>query len=193
MDLIEALCQCKHIFRRIQEFVHESGTGGNTADPFYQSTGVLSVPTLYSIGTPNHITNLQMRLPCFSVAAFFGAIHCVGWSHKIHFSSVVAALLWRITSAVITGVPLIWTSYFLLDYAYAVTRCNMVVNGSESGSFIRLHWTLERTFRYISLLTIPFYIISRIILLVLAFLELRNIPPGALATARWANVLPFIH
>ena len=154
--------------------------------PFHVEPGPsMKVPTFYSIPADSDIATFQMMWTSFSIAALFGAIHCAGWSAKIHFSSHIASLLWRISSTFITVSPFIWSGIFVLAYAEKI---------SVSDSFLGMTYDILGTlFVLFTIFTIPFYIFSRIILLGLAFAELRAIPPGALGTIAWANVLPFIH
>jgi len=77
-----------------------------------------------------------------------------------------------------------------LYFSFVYAALNPV---SMPAAIFRYSKALSDTFKYISIFTIPLYILSRTILLILAFIELRDIPPGALDTIKWANVLPFIH
>jgi len=57
----------------------------------------------------------------------------------------------------------------------------------------RVYTSFMLLFVAISFLSIPLYIVSRMILLVLAFVELGNVPPGALAPVQWIHYVPFIY
>ncbi|KAF4616267.1 hypothetical protein D9613_008310 [Agrocybe pediades] len=149
-------------------------------------SALTSVPTFYSVQAGSPAAYLQMLLSSFSAAALFGSIHCIGWSSKIVFTSHVASLAWRIASVAITASPVVWCLGFVFGY-YSE---EIFVHGS----------VLERMFFYftvlcafVSAVTIPMYIVARLTLLVLAFVELRHVPPGVLDNIPWANVLPFIH
>jgi len=165
----------------LSDYGHE-----NISDPLNtQQTPIMKVPTFYSIDTGDGLDAFQMIWASFSIAALFGAIHCAGWSSKILFSSHATSLLWRISSTIITGSPLVWILFAVFVYAF---------NESEPGSFSeKVYQILWMAFAILSILTIPLYIISRIILLILAFVELQDLPPRALATIQWANFVPFIH
>ena len=85
----------------------------------------------------------------------------------------------------ITGTPLVWTLLFVFGYAG---------NKSENDSLSeQVYGFLSGLFLHLTFISIPFYIICRIVLLTLAFVELRDLPPGTLATIQWANFVPFIH
>jgi len=186
VELRDAICQSKYILRRIREFLTDNGAAQTSMQGLDSlKPGAISVPTFFSIATKASHDDLKLRLPCFAIAAVFGIIHCVGWSTKIHFSSRVAALLWRISSGILTGSPLMWSLYFIFVYIFWTSK-------TDSTSEI-IYLALQNVFKYISIFTIPFYIISRIVLIVLAFVEFRDPPPGALANLQWADILPFIH
>jgi hypothetical protein len=71
-------------------------------------TSSLSVPTFYSGAVDGK--NLKTEdfigtMANLSLGCIFGAIHCIAWSFK--FQSHAEQLIWRISSAVVTGVPLL--------------------------------------------------------------------------------------
>ncbi|KAF9566572.1 hypothetical protein CPC08DRAFT_758904 [Agrocybe pediades] len=158
-------------------------------DPYdvLDDSTVPTVPSFYSVPADSEVAYLQMGLASFSAAALFGSIHCIGWSSKIVFASHAASLAWRIASVVITASPAVWCLLFVYAYAGAAEGC-------EDGCVAEdACYHLEQTWFYVSMAIIPLYIASRLVFLVLALVELRHIPPGALASIQWANVLPFIH
>ncbi|KAF4616957.1 hypothetical protein D9613_008728 [Agrocybe pediades] len=147
----------------------------------------MKVPAFYysrvvtSVDSPTVLNEIGS----FFVAALFGAIHCAGWSDKMTFHTHTVSLLWRISSVIITGFPLLWISVFIsLHIDDAILGGQVLANVNEA---------LMIVLGYLSLFSIPFYIIARTILLILAFMELRYVPQGALNNIPWANVLPFIH
>ncbi|KAF9555618.1 hypothetical protein CPC08DRAFT_820979 [Agrocybe pediades] len=171
------------LFRRIEEILSSGDVGSiNRSDHL----AVTSVPSFYAIMGNSTITvDLAMFLTNFFAAALFGSIHCIGWSSKIVFASHAASLAWRIASAVITADPVVWCTASV--FAYARAKC-------KHGSMLsRIYYYMAMPFVVVTVVTIPVYIIARLALLVLALVELRHIPPGALANIQWANVLPFIH
>jgi len=87
--------------------------------------------------------------------------------------------------SIITGSPLAWCLTFVFGYAS---------DEYDDDTFAhRFDDCLASFFVIMTYITFSLYILSRIILIVLAFVELRNIPPGALAPIQWVNILPFIH
>ncbi|KAF9536000.1 hypothetical protein CPC08DRAFT_88580 [Agrocybe pediades] len=171
---------CKHVLVCIAELTAISPPrvypGSMKVPAFYYSEGVTSMDR-------RSVVRNQIR--SFLVAAVFGAIHCAGWSDKIIFHTRTVSLLWRISSVIITGLPLLWISLLISSQiGHADLDSEVLENANE---------VLMRVTYLLSFYSIPFYIIARIILLILTFVELRYIPEGALKNIPWANVLPFIH
>ncbi|KAF9566567.1 hypothetical protein CPC08DRAFT_758899 [Agrocybe pediades] len=152
---------------------------------FRLSTSSTEVPIFYSFRPSSELTIVQMRLASFSIAALFGGIHCVGWSSKIVFHTHAASLLWRISSVVIPASPLVWIMLFAVGYA------NLEYPGGNC--LRRMYLFLGFVSMVFTALSIPIYVLSRVTLLIVAFVELRDVPQGALDNLQWANVLPFIH
>ena len=108
--------------------------------------------------------NLIMLL----VGICFGAIHCIAW----HFSLPTHAelLMWRISSVAITVVPInIFWGFILGSYS---------MNYTVEIILILPHVTL--------------YILARAVTLVLAFISLKDLPPGAYETVYWTTFIPHI-
>ncbi|KAF9543752.1 hypothetical protein CPC08DRAFT_800418 [Agrocybe pediades] len=161
--------------------------GYNGTDPFEVpgDSAVTSVPSFYAVLVDSDAAKLQTVLTSLSAAVLFGSIHCIGWSSKIVFTSHAASLAWRIASATITASPVVWYITVIFSYAYAASKDGSVLE--------RMFDYLRYLCYYVLIVTIPVYIVSRLVLLVLAFVKLRHVPPGALANIHWANELPFIH
>ena len=104
------------------------------------------------------------------VGAVFGGIHCVGWF--FNFPSSAEAMLWRVSSAVLTGIaflsPII---IFFLAYLSTVQEYFSVA---------------------LSTIFILVYVVSRLLLVVEAFISLRHLTPGMLALVKWTSFLPHI-
>ncbi|KAF4616387.1 hypothetical protein D9613_008673 [Agrocybe pediades] len=149
-------------------------------------SAVTSVPIFYSVPADSDAAYLKIALTSFSAAAaLFGCIHCIGWSSRIVFTSHVASLAWRIASVVITASPVVWC----LGIAFAYVRGVEVYRPALE----EILYCLGLSGYYVTAVTILMYIAARLVLLVLALAELRDVPPGALASIQWVDVLPFIH
>ncbi|KAF9554215.1 hypothetical protein CPC08DRAFT_713102 [Agrocybe pediades] len=115
----------------------------------------------------------------------FGAIYCFGgWSDKIVFHTRTTSLLWRMSSVIITAFPLVHMSPMIFVLVFKTRKVTEMPTSCIP---------LIGISAWLVLFSIPLYLIARIILLILAFVELRYVPQGALNTISWANALPFIH
>ena len=139
------------------------------------NTGDMKVPTFYSLRQ----TGEEMAYVFFMsvVGVVFGAIHCAGW--YFNFPSSYEAMLWRVCSAVLTGIafllpPLVSLSFFL-------SRTYDLFNS-------RLIYRLAAFFIIILLA----YVASRLLLLVEAFISLRYLTPEMLALVKWTSFIPHI-
>ncbi|KDR70363.1 hypothetical protein GALMADRAFT_76245 [Galerina marginata CBS 339.88] len=133
--------------------------------------GAMGVPMYYT----SHLTGLGLSAeqeeaytyasltlghPLASLGIILGAYHCLGWDFS--FPSLIEANIWRISSAVITGVWVIIPD---------LLRCLPF---------------------YFTVAALPFYILARLALLVVALTTLRDLPPEALETVKWTLFLPHI-
>ncbi len=106
-----------------------------------------------------------------AAGVIFGAIHCAAWS--FHFPSHTELLLWRISSAAITAVPVLifvaTGAVVLLDYD--VVFYPLIVLLVISGLL---------------------YVAARAITVVLAFMTLASLPIGAFQTVHWTTLIPHV-
>ncbi|KZP09486.1 hypothetical protein FIBSPDRAFT_759935 [Athelia psychrophila] len=102
----------------------------------------------------------------------FGAIHCAAWSFA--FPSHAEKLIWRIASIALVGVPAIYI--FLLGLWARKLKSRKAIT----------------ILLLVLLIRIPFYILARMVLLVLAFTTLRSLPLAALETVQWTTLIPHI-
>ena len=107
------------------------------------------------------------------VGVVFGGIHCVG-SWFFNFPSSDEAMLWRVSSAVLTG-----TAFLLPIF---LTFVGLFFEISKSSS------------HFIAVLSIilQVYVVSRLFLLVEAFISLRHLTSGMLALVKWTSFIPHI-
>jgi hypothetical protein len=129
------------------------------------------IPTFYpsmSIGWNSANTDSLLMISIASIAVVFGAIHCIAWPFP--FPSDTERILWRVSSVVITSLPI--TAIPLL-----------VLLGRIAGS-----WADVIRLVIVGLSVV--YVISRIFLLVLAFLTLRALPPDAYRSVQWTALIP---
>ena len=117
------------------------------------------------------IANLIVLL----VGFYFGAIHCVAWFFS--FPTRVELLIWRISSAAITAVPI----YIIFVFNFAGLLENMDLKKYR-----------KNVLHFGPLSAVIPYIIARAFTLVLVFTSLRDLPPGAYETVNWTTFIPHI-
>ncbi|KIM41102.1 hypothetical protein M413DRAFT_445824 [Hebeloma cylindrosporum] len=130
---------------------------------------VLRVPTFYSAKNDDVEYDLVPLALAACVSIVFGAIHCIAWS--FHFATWHERWLWRISAIFISGLPISVFATVVLN--------DLLINMGPFGKLI--------FYPQISL-----YIIARIILLVLPFVALRALPPGAYVQLNWISFIPHI-
>ncbi|KDR79733.1 hypothetical protein GALMADRAFT_61863 [Galerina marginata CBS 339.88] len=137
--------------------------------------GAMGVPTFYA---PRILSEFEVGWEGFPLAfAFpfvgilFGAIHLAGWNFS--FPSLIEANIWRVSSSLITSVPVI----FVVFEIYAgFSMPDFVV------SFIIVVLSAA----------LLLYIVARLALLVVALTTLRDLPLEALSAVEWTSFLPHI-
>ena len=134
--------------------------------------GDMKVPTFYS---PRKIGNEVVYVFSMSViGVVFGGIHCAGWF--FNFPSNDEAMLWRVSSAVLTGVVFLLPLFIYL--------------------LVTVEEVLPDSFRWLGLViaisATVVYVVSRLLLLVEAFISLRHLTPGMLALVKWTSFIPHI-
>ena len=138
-----------------------------TSDDF--NTAGMNVPTFYCTDTEIGRDTIAYAFCIPVVGVVFGGIHCVGW--YFDFPSSAEALLWRVSSAVLTGIAFLLPPLFLL----------------VGGNLDNL-WLISAIF----VIILQVYLVSRLLLLVEAFISLRHLTPGMLALVKWTSFIPHI-
>ena len=88
----------------------------------------MKIPTFYA--AESELENLDgvARVICMSmVGVIFGGIHCIGWF--FNFPSSDEAMLWRVSSAVLTGIAFLFPILF--------TFMGFLLMGSNSGNSLQ--------------------------------------------------------
>ncbi len=112
------------------------------------------------------------RLPAFLFGIFacgFGGLHCLAWNSS--FPTPAEQLAWRICAAVTTALP----AFFALVL-------------SADGEFGNDRKQLRLSVRYA--FPTGVYVMGRITIVVLAFMELRAVPANAFLTVDWSHYIP---
>jgi len=134
---------------------------------------VTRVPTFYS--PPADASILVM----IGVAVLFGAIHFISWPSI--FPTAAERWLWRVSTILITAGP------FLMVFSTAIGE---TVDETETDTILMRILSIS-AFSMVGTLMVV-YIISRIILLILPLILLRNLPPKALLELKWSEFFPHI-
>lgn len=136
--------------------------------------GAQRVPTFYAGELIEQDNWIAAGVAVF-IAMIFGGIHCFAWTYD--FPSHTERLLWRISCLAITfvpAVPLVFAWLFNVDLTdFTVSPKN------------RLGWLC-----FVGG-CIP-YILARFVLLTLAFVALRALPPKAYQTVPWSTFIPHV-
>jgi len=134
---------------------------------------ITRVPTFYS--PPADASILVM----IGVAALFGAIHFISWPST--FPTAAERWLWRVSTILITAGP------FLMVFSTAIGE---TVDEDETDTILMRILSIS-AFSMVGTLMVV-YIISRIILLILPLVLLRNLPPKAHLELKWSEFFPHI-
>jgi hypothetical protein len=145
-----------------------------TTDDDDFTIGDMRVPTFYSTEKEGEIASVCC-VPVVGVV--FGGIHCIGWFFD--FPSSVEAMLWRVSSAVLTGIAFL----FPIILAFVGLFFLEIFSGlGHRRQFIIVIFSI----------ILQVYVVSRLILLVEAFISLRHLTPGMLALVKWTSFIPHI-
>ncbi|KAG2120181.1 hypothetical protein BD769DRAFT_1609219 [Suillus cothurnatus] len=127
---------------------------------------------------------------CISGMAF-GVIHCLGWNFL--FATHAEKIFWRVASI---GMPFSFSFslifYFLFDL-YMISEfirrwLGLTHPPSMSPTSI---YRISRT--PMSVAIVYYYIPARVSMIVLMFLSLRSLPPGAYDTVTWTKFIPHVN
>ena len=146
----------------------------------------LRVPTFYSPYSP-YCNNYGDVLPSYSamggicVAIAFGAIHCTAWS--FHFATFQERWLWRISAVLVSGLPISF-----IPWRFLYLKFHRKPEENKPTWMLLCKYFLVLYFFVMWSL----YIFARIVLLILPFVALRALPPGAYVQINWVGFLPHI-
>jgi hypothetical protein len=150
---------------------------------FYDSFNPImstSVPALWSIERTSKHHRSILRAAAFiacPVGVIFGGINCFAWNAQFPSSTDMNA--WRWASSIVTSIPALIAVYFLLGKPVQ----KLVEKLPETAQIL-----LENE----SLSIIPFYIIPRLVLIVLSFSTLHAVAPGVFIDVDWTAYIPHL-
>ena len=110
----------------------------------------------------------------------FGGIHCLGWS--FYYPTRAEALIWQVGSALITGGPffvclIFWTA--------------LAIDSLTDIDFYDSHFD-SRYMDFMCLFGGAFFVAARLLLLILPFVLLRDLPSAAFDTVSWTRFIPHV-
>lgn len=168
------------------------------------------VPRFWGGGPSTDVSNI--RAPTIlAVGVLFGAIHCAAWSFS--FPSYAEKMLWRFSSITVL-IGLIGPSLIFIKALWVAVDRNTHCAWHYIQSALKQHLLLYVLISFVFLiLFLPVvslilillvffvtmllcglwvYTAGRIILIVLAFMQLRSLPPSSLNTVQWTTYIPHI-
>ncbi|KAI0041631.1 hypothetical protein FA95DRAFT_673655 [Auriscalpium vulgare] len=139
---------------------------------------VSGVPAFYGGGPGDNYENIRADALSVFAAMVFGAIHCVAWHYA--FPSDIDATVWRVSSVTITAFPTLVFLYLLWEFSPLgdVNRVDFVVDNIALMELFTLFATV--------------YVLTRLILLSLAFTTLRALPAEAYQSVQWTHFIPHL-
>jgi hypothetical protein len=137
----------------------------------------LRVPTFYSPYNGDDPKDYIPLTLAMCVATVFGAIHCIPWS--FHFATLQERWVWRISAILVSGMPI-----------FVVALVFLPLPDKENKPTWMKVWTIFVNSIFTGMNSL--YIIARIVLLVLPFVALRALSPGAYGQVNWVSLLPHI-
>ncbi|ESK85403.1 hypothetical protein Moror_5907 [Moniliophthora roreri MCA 2997] len=117
---------------------------------------------------------LRLYITVYSIAAAFGAIHCIPWSFQ--FATHTEQLLWRICAVAVAAAPIAMgcVHWWQKELRHSTSE-----------------W-LEVLIVMTAILLSIFYVFSRVTLIILALMALRDLSPSAYQTVQWTTFVPHI-
>jgi len=139
-------------------------------------------------GDNGGVSRLSIGVAGAVIATIFGAIHCVAWSFQ--FPSHAEQLLWRMASLAITCAPMV-----ILFPVLGFEWLKWLV-GPDPISHVMPRRVIEPVVLIGSVVFVALplflYTLSRVVLLVIVFMSLRSLPPGAYETVHWITFIPHL-
>ncbi|KAJ7318489.1 hypothetical protein DFH08DRAFT_971241 [Mycena albidolilacea] len=143
----------------------------------YLPVASTSVPSFWAMNydeAGREGNNIPFCIECL-VGTVFGAIHCAAWNAG--FPSTTELWMWRSCSLLVAVIPAVLG---LIAALYSSSRAGAVQNIlDEIGSMALV-------------LSVPFYIIARLSLIILPLVSLRALPPGAFIDIDWSVYIPHL-
>ncbi|KAF7356029.1 hypothetical protein MVEN_00932400 [Mycena venus] len=140
-------------------------TGNNDYDPRLST----SVPSFWSPPMNNNLLLWIRGLTALS-GSVFGAIHCAAWTSD--FPTTGEMWIWRSCSLVIVAIPVV---------TFLVLLLAIIMDETD---FYEVIMTI---FFFLMAVSLPIYIIARLMLRSLPFAALRSLPASAATSVNWST------
>ncbi|KAG1840518.1 hypothetical protein C8R48DRAFT_620845 [Suillus tomentosus] len=156
--------------------------------PIIELIGWADIPTSRKLQVPTFDGSIELNVSdktilqqaALIMAIIFGGIHCMAWFFA--FPTYEEQVLWRISAVVTTCTPCLCLSAYLNSEIIDLVRR---LPDSER----HIIWGVYLMTCY-ALVTL--YITARVVLLVLMFTTLRNLPPDAYKVVSWTSLVPHL-
>lgn len=136
------------------------------------------IPTFYAV--PHRINIIPAsNLVIAVIGVMFGAIHCVGWN--LGFPTRAEKIIWRTSAVVISTFPILMIFHALLIMIGGIPQ---FLTGVRLKGIVIIGEVFWRCF--------PIYFLARMILVIEAFITLRDLPKDAFIQVDWTRFLPHI-
>jgi hypothetical protein len=142
------------------------------------------VPIFYS-GNPAEGISRSTNVAALIVTVIFGGIHCMAWSSSFNFPSPKAQLLWRISSVIIVTVPV--PMLVVIAIVSLVTKVKL-----RRYIYTMMILRSVTAFVVMIILGVIAYIVARVILLVIGFMQLSAVPCEGFQSVQWISFIPHI-
>lgn len=139
-------------------------------------------------GNLMEVSRMKTLLLFAVLGLFYGGVHATSWNG--HFPSLVERALWRVSVCVVAGGGFVVSGLFLLFDRFD----DWLILRQEKGFKLKTIFrscicTVLGAAGWVLILGLS---ISRIYIVVEAFISIRSLPLGSYSTVRWVNFLPHI-
>ncbi|KAF9471914.1 hypothetical protein BDN70DRAFT_998425 [Pholiota conissans] len=139
--------------------------------------GSTIVPTFYALNTNTEREKFIILVTGALLGVLFGGIHCVDWDYV--FPTHEEMVIWRASAVIITAVAAMGVIVSSTLYLGQRNRRDEVVNSLWGESLL-----------WVGAIGLIPYAVARVLLLVEAFVSLRDLPQDALLDVRWTSFIP---
>ena len=128
-------------------------------------------------------------IAALTVCMFYGAAHTTAW--KFAFPTDVERLLWRIACVDTVGGVISLLAIFSIVVFLHEHDAKMLLRAffARERGFMPL---LYRMLIVVGILNVPFFILSRLYIIVETFISLRHVQWGVYATVNWTDYIPHL-